>query len=206
MNFENWCNKEVSKSAKILLSKLIFYGKNHRNLSQFFFHWRIPIYAQIFCYWQFLITSFLKINLLLKWCPIFDSSPLHQFSKFRNFLWVCWFLGKNLSNFVSFAWKLDNPYYHTQDPKYLNFGSNSYNWSQIYRMNLTEYENPIPPSVTEYTLLSKKETFVLFGIMLGLQTFVVFLAKLLVSKSFRKLNFLEKVIHAFENTNLADPG
>ena len=73
-------------------------------------------------------------------------------------------------------------------------------------MNLTEYENPIPPSVTEYTLLSKKETFALFGIMLGLQTFVVFLAKLLVSKPFRKLNFLEKIIHAFENTNLADPG
>jgi hypothetical protein len=26
--------------------------------------------------------------------------PLVQFSKFKNFLWVCWFLGKNLSNFV----------------------------------------------------------------------------------------------------------
>ena len=30
----------------------------------------------------------------------FDTSPLTQFSKFDNFLWVCWFLGKNLSNFV----------------------------------------------------------------------------------------------------------
>ena len=27
---------------------------------------------------------------------IFDSSPLIQNSKFNNFLWVCWFLGKNL--------------------------------------------------------------------------------------------------------------
>ena len=27
-------------------------------------------------------------------------SPLHQFSKFNNFLWICWFLGKNLYNFV----------------------------------------------------------------------------------------------------------
>ena len=43
---------------------------------------------------------------------IFDTSPLHQFSKFNNFLWVCWFLGKNLSNFVPPAWKLDKPYYH----------------------------------------------------------------------------------------------
>ena len=33
-----------------------------------------------------------KITLLLKRCPIFDSSPLHQFSKFNMFRWVCWFL------------------------------------------------------------------------------------------------------------------
>ena len=31
---------------------------------------------------------------------LFGTSPLTQFSKFNNFLWVCWFLGKNLSNFV----------------------------------------------------------------------------------------------------------
>ena len=31
--------------------------------------------------------------LLLKWCPIFDSSPI------INFFWGCWFLCKNLSNF-----------------------------------------------------------------------------------------------------------
>ena len=43
---------------------------------------------------------------------IFDSSPLIQNSKFNNFLWVCWFLGKNLSNFVFPVWKLHNPYFH----------------------------------------------------------------------------------------------
>ena len=31
---------------------------------------------------------------------LFGTSPLTQFSKFNNFFWVCWFLGKNLSNFV----------------------------------------------------------------------------------------------------------
>ena len=44
--------------------------------------------------------------------------PLVQFSKFKNFLWVCWFLYKILSNFVSLPWKLHNPYchnLHTQD-------------------------------------------------------------------------------------------
>ena len=35
-----------------------------------------------------------------------------QFSKFNNLLWVCWFLGKNLSNFVSPIWKLLNPDCH----------------------------------------------------------------------------------------------
>ena len=37
---------------------------------------------------------------------------LHQFSRFNNFLWGCWCLCKNLSNFVHPAWKLDNPYHH----------------------------------------------------------------------------------------------
>ena len=37
LNFENWVNEEVSKGAKVWLSKSIFYVKNHRNLSQFFF-------------------------------------------------------------------------------------------------------------------------------------------------------------------------
>ena len=43
---------------------------------------------------------------------LFDSSPLIQNSKFNNFLWVCWFLGKNLPNFVYSVWKLHNPYCH----------------------------------------------------------------------------------------------
>ena len=46
--------------------------------------------------------------------------PLIQFSKLNNFLWVCWFLGKNVSNFVPPIWKLNNPYCHTvYGPMYL---------------------------------------------------------------------------------------
>ena len=43
-------------------------------------------------------------------------TPCHlpKFSKFNNFLWVCWFLGKNIFNFVPPAWKLHNPYCHTR--------------------------------------------------------------------------------------------
>ena len=67
---------------------------------------------------HFLLLTFFdnfKIErlLFLKWLLIFDTSPLTQFSKFNNFLWVCWFLVKNLSNFVPPAWKLHNPYCHT---------------------------------------------------------------------------------------------
>ena len=36
LNFENWVNGEVSKSAKTWLSKSIFYVKNYPNLSFFF--------------------------------------------------------------------------------------------------------------------------------------------------------------------------
>ena len=38
--------------------------------------------------------------------------PIMPILKFNNCFWVCWFLGKNLSNFVTPAWKLDNRYYH----------------------------------------------------------------------------------------------
>ena len=44
---------------------------------------------------------------------LFATFPLIQFSKFNNFLWVCWFLGKNLSNFITPVWKLQNMYCHT---------------------------------------------------------------------------------------------
>ena len=40
----------------------------------------------------------------------FPITPILKIEKKKN-LWVCWFLGKNLSNFVSFAWQLYNPYY-----------------------------------------------------------------------------------------------
>ena len=46
-------------------------------------------------------------------------APLIQFSKLNNVLGVCWFLGKNLSNFIYPIWKLHNPYCHSS---YANIG------------------------------------------------------------------------------------
>ena len=87
----------------------------------------------------------------------------------------------------------------------LSYGSQTYAWSTIYRMNLTDASNPLPPSVTDYTLLSKKECFAIFWIILAIQTFVILVTKMMFSKPFRKLNWIEMIIHAMENTNLADP-
>ena len=44
-------------------------------------------------YWHFLIISVFE-------SLICDTYPLTQFSKFNNFLWVCWLLCKNLSDLV----------------------------------------------------------------------------------------------------------
>ena len=112
LNFEFWINGEVSKSARIWLSKSIFYVKNHPTLSNFFSQKNTNSGP------HFSLTFFDKINfqitLLLKWGHIFDSSPIIQNSKFNKFLWVCWFLCKNLSNSIPPAWKLHNLYCHNE--------------------------------------------------------------------------------------------
>ena len=59
-----------------------------------------------------LITSIFLSLYFLKWCPIFDTSSLTQFSKFNSLLWACWFLGKYLFNFVHPTSKLHNQYCH----------------------------------------------------------------------------------------------
>ena len=100
LNFENWVSGEVSKSAKspnLLTFKVNFlYQKLSESFSIFFSLKNINLGA------HFLITSIFQLLYFLKWFPIFVTSPLTQFSKFNNFLWVCWFLGKHLSNFENF--------------------------------------------------------------------------------------------------------
>ena len=113
LNIEFWIYGKLSKSARIWLLRSIFYIKNYPNLSQFFFIEEYQFRSTCF------VIDIFWVALLLKWCPIFDSLPLHQFSKFNNFLWVCWSLGKNLSNFVPPVWKLHNPYCHNIHVSYI---------------------------------------------------------------------------------------
>ena len=43
---------------------------------------------------------------------LFDTSPLRQYANFNDFIWQQLIFFKNLSNFVSFPWKLHNRYCH----------------------------------------------------------------------------------------------
>ena len=113
-----WLTASCQRVTKFEFQSQFSIVKNHPNLSNFFSLKNTNLGAH-FCYWHFLIKSILKSLQLLKWCPIFDSSPLIQNSKFNNFFWVCWFLCKIFSNFVLPAWKLHNPHCHSPCPPHL---------------------------------------------------------------------------------------
>ena len=72
-NFANECNGEVSKGPKSDFQSHFSTSKNIR----------IFLIAA-----HFLKTSIFKSLYFLKWCPIIHSSPLLQFSKFNNFIWL----------------------------------------------------------------------------------------------------------------------
>ena len=78
--FSNWCSGEVSKSA-LLLSKSIFYVKNHRNLSEFSL--KNTKLETHFCYWHFLIASIFKITLVSKMMPNFSHLAITSILKIQ---------------------------------------------------------------------------------------------------------------------------
>ena len=111
--FVNWhtvasCQKLSKSEFQSLFSKSKING-----IFLIFFHLWIHITLGA----NFLITSIFETLNHLKWCPIFDDSPPHQFTKYNNFFRGYFFLAINLIylNFVSFPWKLDNPYYHNEN-------------------------------------------------------------------------------------------
>ena len=76
LNFENWVSREVSKSAKspnLLTFKVNF-------LCQNFFSFK-DINLRYFSFREEKNNWFLKTS----------EAPLTRFSKFNNFLWVCWY-------------------------------------------------------------------------------------------------------------------
>ena len=126
------------KKCKNSYFKVNFLSKKSSQSFSFFFIWRIHF---------------------LKWCPIFDSSPLHRFAIFNNLLWLCWFLGKNLTNFVSPSWKLDSPYYHTtQSGENFNL-HNGANMLHFYPDDFTSYFQRIILSMIKFMFFYKCRSF-----------------------------------------------
>ena len=100
--------KFLKKVPKFDFYSQFFMSKIIRIFLNFFFIEEYQLNSTLFCLTLFDNFNF-WIILLLKWCSSFDTSPP---SKFNNYLWVCWFLGKNLSNCVPPTWKLHNLYCH----------------------------------------------------------------------------------------------
>ena len=87
--FENWCYQKMAITNNMLLNSFEFNEKKIRKI----------------------LIIFDKEKWL--WKSNFGTTPLHQFAKFNNFVWVGWFLAKNLFNFIYIPWKLHNRYCHT---------------------------------------------------------------------------------------------
>ena len=102
LNFENWLNGKVSKSAKIWLSKSIFYVKNHGHLSQFFSLKNISLGSHFLLLTFFIISIFKSLHFL--------NAHYSNYKIFVISFEYSWFLAKNLSNFVSLLWKLHKRY------------------------------------------------------------------------------------------------
>ena len=64
---------------------------------------------------RYLEGSFIRIELVIISILTSKTNMVNfkiQLQWFNNFLWVCCFLGKNLSNFIPPVWKLYYPYCH----------------------------------------------------------------------------------------------
>ena len=86
--FVNRPNAKSSKSAKIILSKSIFYVKNQPIFFKEKFHLTISFQETIFLLFFFFISNF-QTFYFLKLCPIFVDQTLGLFTKYNNFLGVC---------------------------------------------------------------------------------------------------------------------
>ena len=66
--------------------------------------------------WLYQLSNFARKVYIIRYTYLllenwtYSTDFLKMFSKKHiNFLWMCWFEGKNLSNLVSLSWKLHNP-------------------------------------------------------------------------------------------------
>ena len=75
-------------------------------------------------------------------------------------------------------------------------------WSTIDRWD-TDLNKP--PHYVLYTILTLKMYFIIYLCITLCQTLAIFILKKKLSKGFSKLNFLSKLLHCLENTNIPSP-
>ena len=79
-------------------------------------------------------------------------------------------------------------------------------WSDLDRWNYTDPQDPQPPPLTLYTLMSLKDTLAAGAILLAVNFLALVIVKLLTSPEFRSRgNIVNKLIHILENINYATP-
>ena len=131
------------------------------------------------------------------------GSPLVQFSKFKNFLWVCWFLGKNLSNFIYPVLKLHTRivimYISTWNIRWVSWDQNSGRLSTTMNIN-TRKMFPFYSSV-HFCMNQKKKCFDHFS--RGKQTWKFFKLTTFVFQVFPVLDKMSDLYFAFL-TSFAD--
>ena len=123
---------DIIKTKNVLLN---WYSSMKKNWERFrwFLTWKIDFESQILA--------------------LFDISRLHQFWKFNNFLWVYWFLAKNLSNFVPPCLKTQQlvlPYYacFVLEKLPLNFATCAWQYEYFFR-------NYCTPIVQQYAQMTR---------------------------------------------------
>ena len=72
-----------------------------------------------------------KIDSENRKCAIFIGSSLCLFTRYQNFLWLCWFLCLNVTNFGCPRLKLNNPIDHTLQPPFCFHFENFKTWEMI---------------------------------------------------------------------------
>ena len=97
-------------------------------------------------------------------------------------------------------WHPDIIKYFVNEDGNIQFGNSpSIPWSKLDRWN---YTTSTPPPYTFYTVFSLDHTLYIFCGILCFHAMVIYLVKLKWSYAFLDLNFLEHIIHTFENTNI----
>ena len=78
--------------------------------------------------------------------------------------------------------------------------------SEVDNWDYSDPQHPTPPPITDYTLMTLRQTFTAGAVLLVLHIILLTLVKFLTSSEFRRRgNYTNKLVHILENVNYATP-